>query len=85
MNMDGGAIYQGVTAIFVANLFGVDLSLTEEILIIATAVLASVGTAGVAGASIIMVSVVLTSVGLPMEGVAIVAGVDKLIDMPELL
>ncbi|MFR3035928.1 MAG: dicarboxylate/amino acid:cation symporter, partial [Blautia hydrogenotrophica] len=82
VNMDGGAIYQGVTAIFVANLFGVDLSLTEEILIIATAVLASVGTAGVAGASIIMVSVVLTSVGLPMEGVAIVAGVDKLIDMP---
>ena len=82
VSMDGGAIYQGVTAIFVANLFGVDLSLTEEILIIATAVLASVGTAGVAGASIIMVSVVLTSVGLPMEGVAIVAGVDKLIDMP---
>lgn len=82
INMDGGAIYQGITAIFIANLFNVHLTLSEQIIIITTAVLASVGTAGVAGASIIMLSVVLSSVGLPMEGIAIVAGVDKLIDMP---
>lgn len=82
INMDGGAIYQGITAIFIANLFNIHLTLSEQIIIIATAVLASVGTAGVAGASIIMLSVVLSSVGLPMEGIAIVAGVDKLIDMP---
>lgn len=82
INMDGGAIYQGITAIFIANLFNIHLTLSEQIVIIATAVLASVGTAGVAGASIIMLSVVLSSVGLPMEGIAIVAGVDKLIDMP---
>lgn len=82
VNMNGGSIYQGITAIFVANLFGIHLTVMEEITIVATAVLASVGTAGVAGASIIMLSVVLTSVGLPIEGVAIVAGADKLIDMP---
>ncbi len=82
VNMDGSALYQGVTAIFVAHLFGIDLSLTQQLTIILTAVLASIGTAGVAGASIIMISVVLSSVGMPLEGVAIVAGVDKLIDMP---
>lgn len=82
INMDGGAIYQGVTALFVANLFGINLSLSQQVLIVITAVLASIGTAGVAGASIIMLGTVLSSVGLPLEGIAIVAGVDKLIDMP---
>lgn len=82
MNMDGGAIYQGITAVFVANLFGIHLTIGQQAIIVLTAVLASVGTAGVAGASIIMLGTVLTSVGLPLEGIAIVAGVDKLIDMP---
>ena len=82
MNMDGGAIYQGMTAVFVANLFGIHLTIGQQAIIVLTAVLASVGTAGVAGASIIMLGTVLTSVGLPLEGIAIVAGVDKLIDMP---
>ncbi|MCI8549910.1 MAG: dicarboxylate/amino acid:cation symporter [Lachnospiraceae bacterium] len=82
VNMDGGAIYQGITAVFVANLFGIHLTISQQIMIVATAVLASVGTAGVAGASIIMLGTVLSSVGLPLEGIAIVAGVDKLIDMP---
>lgn len=82
MNMDGGAIYQGITAVFVANLFGIHLSIGQQAIIVLTAVLASVGTAGVAGASIIMLGTVLSSVGLPLEGIAIVAGVDKLIDMP---
>ena len=82
VNMDGGAIYQGITALFVAHLFGVDLSLSQQIVIIITALLASIGTAGVSGASIIMLGTVLNSVGLPLEGIAIVAGVDKLIDMP---
>ena len=82
MNMDGGAIYQGITAVFVANLFGIHLTIGQQAVIVLTAVLASVGTAGVAGASIIMLGTVLSSVGLPLEGIAIVAGVDKLIDMP---
>ncbi|MBQ6315409.1 MAG: dicarboxylate/amino acid:cation symporter [Mogibacterium sp.] len=82
INMDGSAIYQCVTAMFVANLFGIDLSINQQLLIIITALLASIGTAGVAGASIIMLGTVLTSVGLPIEGIAIVVGVDKLIDMP---
>ena len=82
VNMAGSAMYQGITAIFVSHLFGIHLTLVQQLTIVLTAVLASIGTAGVAGASIIMISVVLTSVGMPLEGVAIVAGVDKLIDMP---
>ena len=82
INMDGSAIYQCITAMFVANLFGIHMTISQQILIIITAVLASIGTAGVAGASIIMLGTVLASVGLPLEGIAIVAGVDKLIDMP---
>ncbi|MEI3176780.1 MAG: dicarboxylate/amino acid:cation symporter [Lachnospiraceae bacterium] len=63
MNMDGGAIYQGITAVFVANLFGIHLSIGKQAIIVLTAVLASVGTAGVAGASIIMLGTVLSSLG----------------------
>ena len=82
INMNGGAIYQSITALFVAHLYGIDLSINQQIIIVLTALLASIGTAGVAGASIIMLGTVLSSVGLPLSGIAIVAGVDKLIDMP---
>ncbi|MDC9529163.1 dicarboxylate/amino acid:cation symporter [Pseudoalteromonas sp. Angola-7] len=81
INMDGTALYQGVLALFVAQAFGIDLTTTDYLTIIATATLASVGTAGVPGAGLIMLSLVLTTVGLPLEGIAIVAGIDRILDM----
>ncbi len=81
INMDGTALYQGVCALFVAQAYGVDLSAGQYVTIILTATLASIGTAGVPGAGLIMLSLVLTSVGLPLEGVAIIAGIDRILDM----
>ena len=81
INMDGTAIYQGVCAIFIATCFGIDLTLAEMITIVLTATLASVGTAGVPGSGMIMLAMVLQSVGLPVEGIALVAGVDRIFDM----
>jgi len=81
INMDGTALYQGVCALFVAQAFGIDLAAADYITIILTATLASVGTAGVPGAGLIMLSLVLTTVGLPLEGLAIVAGIDRILDM----
>lgn len=81
INMDGTSIYQGVCAIFIASCFGIDLTLTQMANIVVTATLASIGTAGVPGAGMVMLSMVLTSVGLPVEGIALVAGVDRIFDM----
>jgi len=81
INMDGTAIYQGVCAIFIAQIFGVDLNIMQQITIILTATLASIGTAGVPGAGMIMLAMVLQSVGLPVEGIALVAGIDRILDM----
>ena len=81
INMDGTALYQGVCALFIAQAFGIDLSMADYMTIIATATLASIGTAGVPGAGLIMLSLVLTTVGLPMEGLAIIAGIDRILDM----
>ena len=81
INMDGTAIYQGVCAIFIASCFGISLTLPQQATIILTATLASVGTAGVPGAGMIMLAMVLQSVGLPVEGIALVAGVDRIFDM----
>jgi Na+/H+-dicarboxylate symporter len=81
INMDGTALYQGVTVLFVANAYGVTLGFPQYITIILTSTLASIGTAGVPGAGLIMLSLVLTSVGLPIEGIAIVAGIDRILDM----
>lgn len=81
INMDGTALYQGVCALFVAQAYGIDLSLAQYATIVLTATLASIGTAGVPGAGLIMLSLVLTSVGLPLEGVAIIAGIDRVLDM----
>ena len=80
INMDGTALYQGVCALFVAQAFGVPLTLNMQIGIVATATLASIGTAGVPGAGLIMLTLVLTSVGLPIEGMALVAGIDVILD-----
>lgn len=81
INMDGTAIYQGVCAIFIAEIFGMDLTMAQQLIIILTATLASVGTAGVPGAGVIMLAMVLESVGLPLEGIALVAGIDRILDM----
>ncbi|GAA4894878.1 dicarboxylate/amino acid:cation symporter [Ferrimonas pelagia] len=81
INMDGTALYQGVCALFVAQAFGVDLTMSQYLTIIATATLASIGTAGVPGAGLVMLTLVLTTVGLPLEGVALVAGIDRILDM----
>ncbi len=81
INMDGTALYQGVCAVFIAQAFGVDLSSGQYLTIVLTATLASIGTAGVPGAGLIMLSLVLASVGLPLEGIAIIAGIDRILDM----
>ena len=81
INMDGTAIYQGVCAIFIAQVFGIDLTIGQQFTIVLTAVLASIGTAGVPGSGMIMLAMVLQSVGLPVEGIALVAGVDRILDM----
>lgn len=81
INMDGTAIYQGVCAIFIASCYGIHLTLPQMLTIIFTATLASIGTAGVPGAGMVMLAMVLTSVGLPVDGIALVAGVDRIFDM----
>lgn len=81
INMDGTAIYQGCCAIFIAQVYGVDLTIAQQLTIILTATLASVGTAGVPGSGMIMLSMVLQSVGLPIEGIALIAGIDRILDM----
>jgi Na+/H+-dicarboxylate symporter len=81
INMDGTALYQGVCALFVAQAFGIELTTSMQISIILTATLASVGTAGVPGAGLIMLTLVLTQAGLPLEGVALIAGIDAVLDM----
>ena len=81
INMDGSAIYQAVAAVFIACCYGIDLSIGDMAMIVLTATLASIGTAGVSGAGMIMLAMVLTSIGIPVEGIAIIAGVDKLFDM----
>jgi len=81
VNMDGTAIYQGVCAIFIASCYQIDLSLAQMATIVLTATLASIGTAGTPGAGMIMLAMVLESVNLPVEGIALVAGIDRLFDM----
>ncbi|MCD8354979.1 MAG: dicarboxylate/amino acid:cation symporter [Clostridia bacterium] len=81
INMDGTAIYQGVCAIFIAACYGIQLTFPQMITIVLTATLASIGTAGVPGAGMVMLAMVLTSVGLPVDGIALVAGVDRIFDM----
>lgn len=81
INMDGTAIYQGVCAIFIASCYGIDLTLGQMVTIVLTATLASIGTAGVPGSGMIMLAMVLQSVNLPVEGIALVAGIDRIFDM----
>lgn len=81
INMDGTAIMQGVATVFVANVYGVDLQLADFLTVILTATLASIGTAAVPSAGLVMLAMVLRQVGLPLEGIALILGVDRLLDM----
>jgi Na+/H+-dicarboxylate symporter len=81
INMDGTAIYQGVCSVFIAACFGIHLTLPQMLTIVVTATLASIGTAGVPGSGMVMLAMVLQSVGLPVEGIALVAGIDRIFDM----
>ena len=81
INMDGTAIMQGVAALFIAQVYGVHLGINDMLTIVLTATLASVGTAGVPGVGMIMLSMVLQSVGLPLEGIGLIMGVERIIDM----
>ncbi len=81
INMDGTAIYMGICSLFIANVFGIDLTFGQMAMIVLTGTLASIGTAGVPGAGLIMLAMVLQSVGLPLEGLALVAGIDRILDM----
>ncbi|HNS29282.1 MAG TPA: dicarboxylate/amino acid:cation symporter [Tenuifilaceae bacterium] len=81
INMDGTSLYQAVAAVFIAQVFGIDLTFTQQLTIVLTATLASIGAAGVPGAGIVMLIIVLNSVGLPVEGLALILAIDRPLDM----
>lgn len=81
INMDGTAMMQGVATVFIANVYGVDLGMTEYLMVVVTATLASIGTAAVPGVGLVMLTMVLNQVGLPVEGIALIIGIDRLLDM----
>ncbi len=81
MNMNGTSLYEGATVLFLAQVFGVHLSLSTQIVVVIMAVLTAIGTAGIPGGSIPLLMMVLGMVGVPMEGIAIILGVDRLLDM----
>lgn len=81
INMDGTALYQGVCALFLAQVYGIELTAAQMFTIVLTATLGSIGTAGVPGAGFIMLTLVLQSVGLPLEGLVLIAGIDRILDM----
>ena len=81
INMDGTAIMQGVATVFIANAYSINLSSVDYLMVILTSTLASIGTAGVPGVGLIMLAMVLNQVGLPVEGIALIIGVDRLLDM----
>jgi Na+/H+-dicarboxylate symporter len=81
VNMDGTALYQGVAAMFIAQIYGIPLGLADQVTIVLTATLASIGTASVPGAGTVMLVIVMKSVGIPVEGLALIMGMDRLLDM----
>ena len=81
INMDGTAIMQGVATVFLANTYGIDLNFADYLSVILVATLASIGTAGVPGVGLIMLTMVLNQVGLPAEGIALIIGIDRILDM----
>ena len=81
INMDGTALYECVAAMFIAQAYGVDLTFGQQIIVVVTALLASVGAAGIPMAGLVMISVILSAVGLPLEGVGLILSVDRILDM----
>ena len=81
INMDGTSIMQGVAVIFIAQVYGMELTPAQLLTVIATAMIASIGTAGIPSVGLIMLAMVLTSVGLPTEGIALIMGIDRILDM----
>ncbi len=81
INMDGTSLYMGICAIFVAQVYGLDLTFGDQLTIVLMAIIAAVGTMGVPGAGLIMMSIIFVQVGIPLEGVALIAGVDRILDM----
>ena len=81
VNMDGTAIMQGIATVFIAQAYGLELSMIQYVSVVATATLASIGTAGVPGVGLITLAMVLQQVGLPVEGIGLIIGVDRLLDM----
>ena len=81
INMDGNALYQGIVALFIAQAYGIEMTVSMQIMIVLTGTLASIGAAGIPGAGMIVLSTVLMSVGLPVDGIALVAGIDRILDM----
>src|SRR6185295_11912187 len=81
LNMNGSALFQAMSALFVAQAYGIDLTLQHMLVLSATVILATIGTASIPGAGLLMLSIVFSSVGIPLEGIAILAGIDRLRDM----
>ena len=81
MNMNGTAIYEAVAVVFTAQIFAIDLSFTQQVMIMLTATLASIGTAGIPGSGLVMLTIVLSSVNLPMEAIGLLAGIDRILNM----
>ena len=79
--MDGTSLYQAVAAVFIAQALGMDLTFAQQLTIVLTATLASIGTAGVPGAGVIMLVIVLQAIQVPVEGIALILGVDRILDM----
>ncbi len=81
VNMDGTALYECVAAMFIAQAYGVELGFLEQVIVVFTALLASIGAAGIPMAGLVMMSVILSAVGLPLEGVGLILAIDRLLDM----
>jgi len=81
VNMDGTSCYQAIVVLFIAQIFGIELSLTQHLVVLSLTVLASIGTAGVPGASVVMTVMVMAAVGVPVEGLALILGIDRPLDM----
>ncbi len=85
MNMNGTAIYEAVAVVFAAQVFGINLSIPQQILVMVTAVLASIGTAGIPGSGLVMLTIVLNAVNLPLETIALLAGIDRILNMARVI
>jgi Na+/H+-dicarboxylate symporter len=81
INMDGTALYECVAAMFIAQAYGVEMGFMQQVIIVITALLASIGAAGIPMAGLVMITIVLTAVGLPLEGVGLILSVDRILDM----